>query len=162
VRSCGWILSVMLLSVAAAAEDAVFRDVQFPVSKEKLANASLRFSDEDKQIELRVSDGRVFKVEYAQIKNISYEYTSRHRIKEAIVLGIVSPWSAGAIIGITKSRSHWLEIDFQDQDAARALVLKLDKRDYQKICEAAKTHTGKDITLVGKIGAETIQEKMRQ
>ena len=46
-----------LFTGAAVAEEAVFRDVQFPTPRGKLANASLRFSDGEKQIEVRVSDG---------------------------------------------------------------------------------------------------------
>ena len=160
MRTFGWIASVILLSLAAAAEDAVFRDVQFPSAKGELTNATLSFSDEDKLVEVRVSDGRVFSFPYAQIDSISNEYTSKHRIKEAIVLGLFSPWGAGAVIGLTKSKKHWLEIDFHDQDKPRALVLNLDRRDYRKVCDAAQAHTGKDVALVGKTDTKLIKGKL--
>ena len=88
MRTFGWIASVILLSLAAAAEKSVFRDVQFPSSKGQLTNATLRFSDDDKLVEVRVSDGRVFNVPYARIGNISYEYTNKHRVKQAVLLGM--------------------------------------------------------------------------
>lgn len=137
-------VALILLTGAASAQDAVFRDVQLPISQRELVNASLRFSDQEKQIEILVSDGRRFVIPYQQVGSVTYEYTTRHRIKEAIVLGVISPWSAGAVIGFTKAKNHWLEIDFHDQDSARALVLKLDKRDFQQVYDAARSHTGRN------------------
>ena len=106
--------------------------------------------------------GGLFTVRYDQIEGISYEYTNKHRVKEAVVLGLVSPWGAGAIIGMTKSRNHWLEIDFRDQEGSRALVLKMDKSDYRTICNAAKTHTGKEVAEIGKTDLKTIQGKAKK
>ncbi len=75
-------------------------------------------------------------------------------------LGLFSPWGVGAVVGLTKSKKHWLEIDFHDQDKPRALVLNLDRRDYQKVCDAAKAHTGKDVALVGKTDTKSIKGKL--
>ena len=155
------LISVVLLSVVAAAEETVFRDVQFPSSKGKLTNATLRFSDDDKLVEVRVSDGRVFNVPYARIGNISYEYTNKHRVKQAVLLGMVTPWSVGAVVAFTKSKNHWLEIDFHDQNAPSALVLKLDKRNYKKVCDAAKAPTGKDVVVVGKTDTKSLKAKIK-
>ena len=155
------LVSIFLLSVAVSAEEAVFRDVQFPSSQGQLTNATLRFSDDDKLVEVRVSDGRVFNVPYARIGNISYEYTNKHRVKQAVLLGMVTPWSVGAVVAFTKSKNHWLEIDFHDQNAPSALVLKLDKRDYKKICDAAKAHTGKDVVVVGKTDTKSLKAKIK-
>ncbi|PYV59627.1 MAG: hypothetical protein DMG98_05175 [Acidobacteria bacterium] len=161
MRTFGWIASVILLSLAAAAEKSVFRDVQFPSSKGQLTNATLRFSDDDKLVEVRVSDGRVFNVPYARIGNISYEYTNKHRVKQAVLLGMVTPWSVGAVVAFTKSKNHWLEIDFHDQNAPSALVLKLDKRNYKKVCDAAKAPTGKDVVVVGKTDTKSLKAKIK-
>src|SRR5437762_9023900 len=67
------LVSIFLLSVAVSAEEAVFRDVQFPSSKGQLTNATLKFSDESKLVEARLSDGRVVTVMYSQIDTISYD-----------------------------------------------------------------------------------------
>lgn len=160
MRRHAWLLSVMLFSVAAAAEETIFRDVQFPSAKGELANATLRFSDDDKMVEVRVSDGRVLTVQYSQVDTMSYEYTKKHRLKQAVALGMLSP-ATGVIIAFTKSKNHWLEIDFYDQDKPRALVLKLDKRNYQKVCDAAKAHTGKDVAMIGKTDAKAIKGKLK-
>ena len=160
MRTFGWIASVILLSLAAAAEKSVFRDVQFPSSKGQLTNATLKFSDESKLVEARLSDGRVVTVMYSQIDTISYEYTKKHRLKQGLALGMLSP-GTGIIVAFTKSKNHWLEIDFYDQDKPRALVLKLDKRNYQKVCDAAKAHTGKDVAMIGKTDAKAIKGKLK-
>src|SRR5947207_5633555 len=74
------LVSVIVLSVAAVAEETVFRDVQFPGSKGKLTNATLRFSDQDKLVEARVSDGRVVTDMYSYIDTISYYYIKDHGV----------------------------------------------------------------------------------
>src|SRR5205823_3779642 len=131
-----------------------------PSSKGQLTNATLRFSDQDKLVEARVSDGRVVTVMYSQIDTISYEYTKKHRLKQAVALGMLSP-GTGIIVALTKSKNHWLEIDFHDQNAPGALVLKLNKHDYKKVCDAAKAHTGKDVALLGKTNTQSLKGKIK-
>lgn len=151
---------MILFSVAVSAQEAVFRDVQFPGSKGQLTNATLKFSDEDKLIETRLSDGRIVTVMYSQIDTISYEYTKKHRLKQGVALAMLSP-GTGIIVAFTKSKNHWLEIDFHDQNVPNALVLKLDKRDYKKICDAAKAHTGKDVAVLGKTDTKSLKAKIK-
>ena len=86
--------------------------------------------------------------------------TKKHRLKQGLALGMLSP-GTGIIVAFTKSKNHWLEIDFYDQDKPRALVLKLDKRNYQKVCDAAKAHTGKDVAMIGKTDAKAIKGKLK-
>jgi hypothetical protein len=64
-------------------------------------------------------------------------------------LGLLSP-GTGIIVALTKSKGHWLDIDFHEQDVAKTVVLRLEKRDYQKVCDAAKAHTGKEVALLGR------------
>jgi len=160
LRRLACLVSIFLLCVAVSAEEAVFRDVQFPSSKGQLTNATLKFSDESKLVEARLSDGRVVTVMYSQIDTISYEYTKKHRLKQGLALGMLSP-GTGIIVAFTKSKNHWLEIDFHDQNAPSALVLKLDKRDYKKVCDAAKAHTGKDVVVVGKTDTKSLKAKIK-
>jgi hypothetical protein len=54
-----------------------------------------------------------------------------------------------------------LEIDFHDQNAPSALVLKLDKRDYKKVCDAAKAHTDKDVARLGKTDTKALKAKIK-
>src|SRR5207244_794819 len=82
VRRSPRLISVVLLSVVAAAEETVFRDVQFPSSKGKLTNATLRFSDDDKLVEVRVSDSRVFNVPDARIEKGTHRQRRRSGLKD--------------------------------------------------------------------------------
>jgi len=153
------LLLLIGLTVCAAAEETTFRTVQFPSAKGSLANASLVFNDQDKQVEVKVSDGRGFTVLYGQIDKISYEYTKKHRLKQGVGIGMLSP-GTGAIIALTKSKNHWLEFDFHDQNIPKVLIVKLDKKDYQKVCDAAKAHTGKEVDMLGKTTAQSIKAKV--
>jgi len=62
---------------------------------------------------------------------------------------MVASLGAGAIVMLTKSKSHWLYIDFHEQNTAKSMVLRMDKNEYKKIFDAIKTHTGKDVEFVG-------------
>jgi hypothetical protein len=152
--------AVILLIAAAIAEETVFRDIQFPSSTGKLANASLTFSDETKAITVRVADDRVITIPYGQIEKFSYEYTKKHRLKQGAAVALLSP-GTGIIIAFTKSKSHWLDIDYREQNAPTVLVLRLDKRDYQKVCDAAKVHTGKEVAMLGKTTTQSIKAKIK-
>jgi hypothetical protein len=60
---------------------------------------------------------------------------------------MVASLGAGAIVMLTKSKSHWLYVDFHEQAAAKSVVLRMDKGQYKAILEAVKTHTGKEVEL---------------
>jgi hypothetical protein len=122
----------------------------------KLANANgsqpddgkLIFSDTDKRMSVRVADREVATIPYDEVDKISYEYTKKHRITQGAIVMIASV-GAGAIVMLTKSKSHWLYLDYHDQGSPKTVVLRLDKKDYKAIIDAARTHTGKDVQMVG-------------
>jgi hypothetical protein len=62
---------------------------------------------------------------------------------------MVASLGAGAIVMLTKSKSHWLYIDYHEQNMPKSVVLRMDKGDYKKIFEAVKTHTGKEVEMLG-------------
>jgi hypothetical protein len=154
------LILMILVAGLATAEEITFSDIQIPSVKGELTNASLTFSDNSQQVIVRISDGRLFTVPYVQIDNISYEYTKKHRFKQGAAIAMLSP-GTGIILAFTKSKNHWLEIDFHDKSAPSALVLKLDKRDYRKVCDTAKVHTGKQVATLGKTDTKLIKMKSR-
>jgi hypothetical protein len=97
---------------------------------------------------VRVADRDVVLIPYSQLDKFSYEYTKKHRITQGAVV-MVASLGAGAIVMLTKSKSHWLYIDFHEQNTAKSIVLRMDKNEYKKIFDAVKTHTGKDVEFVG-------------
>ena len=44
---------------------------------------------------------------------------------------------------LTKSKIHWLEIDYREQDMPKAYVVRMDKHDYLHILDAVKTTPAK-------------------
>ena len=151
---------MIVLTGLATAEEDTFRHVQVPSAQGELKNGSLTFSDVNHQVVLRTADGRLLTVPYGQIDKISYEYTKKHRFKQGASIALLSP-GTGIIVAFTKSKNHWLEIDFHDDKAPGALVLKLDKRDYKHVCDATKAHTGKDVLIAGKTDTASIKQKAK-
>jgi hypothetical protein len=152
-------LAMIILSATAGAAETVFRDIQLPGGRGKLINATLEFSDQSKTIAVRVANGQLITIPYDAVEKLSYEYTKKHRIKQGIVLAVISPWSAGGIIAFTKSTSHWLDIEFRDQGVEKIVVIHLDKHDYQQVCQAAKEHIGKEVELLGQAKIKTVTGK---
>lgn len=151
---------MILLAGLATAEEDTFRHIQVPSAQGELKNGSLTFSDTNQQLIVRTTDGRLLTVPYSQIDKISYEYTKKHRFKQGASIALLSP-GTGIIVAFTKSKNHWLEIDFHDKNAPGALVLKLDKRDYKRVCDTTKAHTGKEVLIAGKTDTSSIKQKAK-
>jgi hypothetical protein len=129
------------------ASDVTFPRVKVPDSKGREVNATLTFSDHDKAIVIRPVKGDPFSIPYSEIDRCAYEYTKHHRINEKSIA--TAPLGIGAVMMLTKSKSHWLEIDYQDQNMRKVYVLHMDKHDYLRILDALEAHTGKSAEILG-------------
>ncbi len=129
------------------AEETSFRHIKVVDAKGHENKAVLTFSDSAKAVEVQPAKGTAVSIPYAAIEKFSYEFTKHHRINEGTVL--TAPIGVGAVAMLTKSRSHWLEIDYQDQDLPKSYVLRMDKKNYIRILDAIKAHTGKDTEILG-------------
>lgn len=143
---CG-LLAALFLGQVSFADETAF-NVKLADAKGKQADARLTFSDESKNVAVRVADRDFVTVPYDQLDKFSYEYTKKHRITQGAIV-MVASLGAGAIVMLTKSKSHWLYIDYREQNIPRTVALRMDKNDYKKIFEAVKTHTGKDVEQLG-------------
>lgn len=156
------IVSVLLVALVtanlSAAEETAFNGVKLADAKGKQADARLIFSDNNKNLVVRVADRDFVTVPYSQLDKFSYEYTKKHRITQGAVV-MVASLGAGAIVMLTKSKSHWLYVDFHEQDVPKSIVLRMDKHEYQKIFEAVKTHTGKEVEFLGDTKEKSKKEK---
>ena len=142
-------LFVLLLATHFSfAEETSFRRVKVPDAKGGQTKAVLTFSDADKAVEVRPVKGDAVSIPYGQIDKCSYEFTKKHRITQGVIIAAVSP-GAGLIVFLTKSKSHWLEVDYHDQNAPKMFVLRMDKHEYVHILEALKAHTGIDAEILG-------------
>jgi hypothetical protein len=128
------------------AEETSFRHIQAANKKNNLVKAVLTFSDNDKAVEVRPAKSDPVTIPYAQIDKFSYEFTKKRRVNEETVF--TAP-VGGAIFMFTKSRSHWLEIDYHDKDLPKTYVLRMDKKNYIRVLDAIKAHTDKDTEILG-------------
>jgi hypothetical protein len=142
------VLAVLIVANLGLAEETAFNGVKLADAKGKQADARLIFSDNNKNVVVRVADRDALTIPYDQLDKFSYEYTKKHRITQGAVV-MVASLGAGAIVMLTKSKSHWLYIDFHEQNAPKSVVLRMDKGEYQKIFDAVKTHTGKEVEFLG-------------
>ncbi len=144
-------LSVLLLIFSLAAlglaDDDSFNRIDVPDSKGRQIKAVLTFSDDDKAVELKPIKGDTISIPYAEIYKFSYEYTKRHRVNEESLFAAAV--GVGAVVMLTHSKSHWLEIDYRVGDVPKSFVLRMDKRDYIHILDAVKAHTGMDAEVLG-------------
>ncbi len=120
-----------MLAAASVADDASFRHVRVPNLKGEHVKAVLTFSDHDKALELRPKKGAAVNIPYGQIDKALYEYTSE------------------LTMGFTEAKNHWLQIDYHEQDAHKTVLVLMEKRDYLRILDALKAHTGIDAEIVG-------------
>jgi hypothetical protein len=148
------VLSILVVINLSFGDETAFRDVKVADAKGKQADASLIFSDNNKNVVVRVADRDVATIPYDQIDMFSYEYTKKHRITQGAIV-MVASLGAGAIVMLTKSKSHWLYVDFHEQTVPKNLVLRMDKKDYKEIFAAVKTHTGKDVQFLGNAGDDS-------
>ena len=142
------VLVTLFTATLGLAEETSFQRVQVPDLKGRQIKAVLTFSDDRKALEVRPAKGDLVTIPYSQIDSCSYEFTKHHRIKQGAVV-MVAGIVPGGVVMMTKSKSHWLEIDYRDQDLPKTFVIRMDKHDYLRILDAVKTHTGKDAEVLG-------------
>lgn len=141
------LVTALALANLSFADSAAF-NVKLADAKGKQAEARLIFNDDNKNLAIHVADRDLVTVPYDQLDKFSYEYTKKHRIAQGAVV-MVASLGAGAIVMLTKSKSHWLYIDYHEQSVPKSVVLRMDKSDYKKIFDAVKTHTGKEVEFLG-------------
>ena len=154
------LLASLVLGNLSFAEETAF-NVKLADAKGKQAEARLIFSDQNKNVTVQVADRDFVTVPYDQLDRFSYEYTRKHRITEGAVV-MVASLGAGAIVMLTKSKSHWLYIDYHEQSVPKSVVLRMDKNDYKKILEAVKTHTGKEVEMPGDAKDKSKKEQKKE
>ena len=152
------LLIALVVANLSLAEETAFNGVKLADAKGKQADARLIFSDNNKNVVVRLADRDFVTIPYDQLDRFSYDYTKKHRITQGAVV-MVASLGAGAIVMLTKSKSHWLYIDFHEQNVPKSVVLRMDKNEYQKIFDAVKTHTGKEVEFLGDAKAKQKKEE---
>ncbi len=156
LKTVSKITAILLLCLTpcalAAGEETTFHRINVPDAKGNLRKAVLTFSDNRKAVEVHVAKQRkhpeaMVSIPYAQIDKFSYEFTKQHRINDGTIA--TAPIGLGAALMLTKSKSHWLEIDYHEQDIPKSYVVRMDKKNYIRVLDAAKAHTDKDPEILG-------------
>jgi hypothetical protein len=154
------IVAVILVATInlSFAEETAFNGCKLADVKGKQADARLIFSDNNKNVVVRVADRDFVTIPYDSVDKFSYDYSKKHRVTQGAIV-MVASLGAGAVVMLTKSKSHWLYIDFHEQNVPKSVVLRMDKNEYQKIFEAVKTHTGKEVQFIGEAGKQRDKDK---
>jgi hypothetical protein len=137
-----------LLASTAEATDQSFSGVKVTDAKGKQTDARLLFNDTTKNVTIRVADKDFLVIPYANVDKVSYDYTKKHRVTQGAIV-MVASIGAGAIVMLTKSKSHWLYLDFHEQNAPKSVVLRMDKKEYENIISAVSLHLGKNVEGFG-------------
>lgn len=157
-KTIALVLIALGLTRVTVAEDGAFGGIKLADVKGQQADARLIFSDTNRNLVVRVADRDFVAVSYDQLDKFSYEYTKKHRITQGAIV-MAASLGAGAIVMLTKSKSHWLYIDFHEQGTPKNIVLRLDKGEYRKVLEAVKVHTGKEVEFLGEAKKKSKKEK---
>jgi hypothetical protein len=124
-------LPVLLVLLCAlnygSAADVSFNRIKIPTPSGKRVKSVLTFSDTDQAIEVRPLKGKLapIRIPYAEISKCSYEFTMQ------------------------TTRNYWLEIHYTHDQIPKTVVLHMDRRNYLRILDAVKAHTGKDTEILG-------------
>jgi hypothetical protein len=154
VKSILFRLSICVLCAtlagAAQAEETSFWRVKVPDAKGDQHKAVLTFSDRDKAIEVHPQKADNVTIAYAAIDKCSYEYTKKHRISEGTV-ALAATTGVGALVMLTRGKSHWLQIDYHLNDKPKVFFVRMDKHEYIRILDALKKHAGIDAEVLGNV-----------
>jgi hypothetical protein len=139
--------SVFAIAFAMAAgawgEDVVFHDTRLSTLDEsKEARVDLTISD----TRLTIEEPKESPVEvpYSSIQKMTYEFDRHHRIFGGALVSVLSP-AAGIIMMSTKTKSHWLVVEYDPGNGLKTVVLRLDKSNYQKVLTALESKSGKQV-----------------
>ena len=157
-KTIALVLIAFGLTRITLAEDSAYGGVKLADVKGQQADARLIFSDTNRNLVVRVADRDFVAIPYDQLDKFSYEYTKKHRITQGAIV-MAASLGAGAIVMLTKSKSHWLYIDFHEQGAPKNIVLRMDKGEYKRVLEAVKAHTGKEVEFLGDAKKKSKKEK---
>lgn len=142
-------IGLLLFSASLALGDETsFSTIRMPDSRGKLIKATLTFSDNDKAVEVRSTNGTSVHIPYKEIEKCSYEFTKKRRVSEGTI-ALAASTGVGAAVLFTKTKRHWLEVGYVERQRRSALLLSMDKHDYIQVLDALKAHTGIDAEILG-------------
>lgn len=143
-------LAVACLGIAVAAPSGQAQDVTFhktrysSVKQPKESEVALTVTDSKIAIQGKKENGVSVEIPFSAIDAMSYELASRHRVQEGAGVMLLSP-GVGAVLMATKTKSHWLDIEYHEGGAKQQMILRLDKSEYENVLSTLEARTGKHI-----------------
>lgn len=129
----------------ARAQDVIFNKTKYSsVKQPKESEVALTITDSKMVIRGKKENGVSAEIPFATIDAMSYELSARHRVAEGASVMLLSP-GVGAVMMATKTKSHWLNVEYHDATAKQEMVLRLDKSEYEKVLATLESRTGKPI-----------------
>lgn len=145
-----WLATLIFLALGFAASQVQAQDVIFnktkysSVTQPKESEVALTITDSKMIIRGKTENGVSAEIPFASINAMAYELSARHRVAEGAGVMLLSP-GVGAVSMATKTKSHWLNVEYHDATAKQEMVLRLDKSEYQKVLATLESRTGKPI-----------------
>ncbi len=141
-------VAVLTLASAGLAQDVTFSKTRYSsVKLPKEADVALTVVDSKILIRGKKQNGINIEIPFSSIDSMSYERSARHRVGEGATVMLLS-LGAGAVLMATKTKSHWLDIQYHEGDAKQLTVLRLDKSEYENVISTLEARTGKHIAVL--------------
>jgi hypothetical protein len=127
-----------------------------PVQAQDVAFGKTRYSSpkhpKEDDVVLTVADSKILikgkkeneinmEIPFSSIDSLSYEIAARHRVAEGAMLGSL-------LLMTTKTKSHWLDIEYREGDTKQSTTLRLDKSEYHQVIATLEAKTGKKIATL--------------
>lgn len=132
------IAAALLTNAFAAFAQTKFDNVKLIKAKDgKKAeefDSELEINKESGEISINEKKGETLKIAKAQLTKIIYERASKPRYAAGLLLA----WP----LLFTKSKKHFLTIQYKEGEKGEFALLRLDKNNYQTILAAAEAATG--------------------
>jgi len=135
-------LAVVTLAPTVQAQDATFGKTRYSSAKQpKEADVVLTVADSKILVKGKKENGINMEIPFSSIDSMSYEVAARHRVAEGAMLGSL-------LLMTTKTKSHWLDIEYHEGDAKQLTTLRLDKSEFKKVIATLEEKTGKHIATL--------------
>jgi hypothetical protein len=91
-------------------------------------------------IKHRKKDQVYAEIPYDSVEEVTYERSTHPRTKTAI---FVSPFAL-----FSKGKKHWLTIEYENVDQKDFVLLRLGKKEYQRILATVEVKSGKEVERI--------------
>jgi hypothetical protein len=136
---------ILALLPSGFAHDVNFNKSKFSsVTQPKVIDVYLSVTDSKLMVTAKKSSAIDLEIPFSSIDSITFEFAERHRVAKGAAVMVLS-LGVGAVLMATKTKSHWLAIEYHVDGDKKEAVLQLDKSEYQGVIAALESRTGKKV-----------------